>query len=37
MNKLVRVMSLDANGRLLIGTTNGLDPVHLTVYRRANQ
>jgi hypothetical protein len=33
-NKLERVMSLDASGRLLIETTNGLDPVYLTVYRR---
>jgi hypothetical protein len=31
-----RVMSLDANGRLLINTTVGVDPTYLTVYRRAN-
>jgi hypothetical protein len=35
-NKLERVMSLDANGRLLIETKNGIDPTYLTVYRRAN-
>jgi len=35
-SQLERVMSLDANGRLLIETTNGLDPTYLTVYRRAN-
>jgi hypothetical protein len=33
---LERVMSLDANGRLLIDTENGIDPTYLTVYRRAN-
>jgi hypothetical protein len=34
---LERVMSLDADGRLLIGTKSGIDPTYLTVYRRANQ
>ena len=33
-NKLVRVISLDAKGRLLVQTTNGLDSTYLTVYRR---
>ena len=35
--KLGRIMSLDANGRLVIDTMVGGDPMYLTVYRRAAQ